>query len=101
MHNFMFLAIADYHERPLELASLRDRFIAASFSHALALGGHSGTIVLEPQGRTLHVGGEPERYARVRIFTDKGVLVGIMSCSADGQVRWQEAVRPSSHDPPG
>lgn len=92
----MYLAIADYHDDPLELSAHRDRFLAASFSHDIALGGFIGAIVLQPQGRTLHVSAEPDRYRQVRIFTAKAVLVGTMSCDADGQVRWVEAVQSSS-----
>jgi len=96
----MYLVIADYHEDPLELSSHRDRYLAASFSHALALGGHSGAITIEPPKRTLQVGAEADRYSRVRVFTSKGALIGAMSCDADGQVRWVEAVRRRSQNPP-
>jgi len=96
----MFLVIADYHDRPLELSTRRERFAADSFSHAIALGGYSGTIVVEPRNRSLHVGAEPEQFARVRIFTDKGELVGTMSCQADGQVRWLRPAHRSCDDPP-
>ena len=72
----------------------RDQLFAVSFSHAVALHGCTGSVTLHPELLQLRVGSEADCYERVRIFAENGRLVAAMSLSADGGVRWMDALRP-------
>lgn len=86
----MFLIVADRHGSPSELSARRDHFSAESFSHAIALHACTGSVTLYPERLQLNVGNDPDCYERVRIFTDSGIIVAVMSASAGGRVSWME-----------
>jgi hypothetical protein len=89
----MLTIIADCHDDPFELAGRRDRFTAPDFSSMIEPGARSGNIVLMPERRTLTVSGSPKDYERIRIFNDKGHLLGTMACAVSGVVSWIEPKR--------
>ena len=85
--------IADGHDDPLELVARRDRFSVTTFSPEVAPDRQSG-IVLLPGERRLRVSHSREDYLRVRVFSDSGLLLGTMACSAGGLVEWSQPSRP-------
>jgi len=77
----MFVVYADGPAR-------REGFTAEAFTHLIAGDGQSGTVTLQPDSRTLHVGAGPGEFERVRIFGEDGELVAAMTCSPYGSVSW-------------
>jgi hypothetical protein len=86
----MLTVLASGHGDSQELASRRDRYTCAAFSHALASDCRSGTVVLEPDNRILRIGFAPADYESVRIFLEDGRLVGSMRRLATGFVAWAQ-----------
>jgi len=86
----MLTVLATDHGDSHELASRRDRYTCAAFTHILATDCRSGTITLQPDNRVLRVGFAPADYESVRIFMEDGRLVGSMRRSATGFVAWAQ-----------
>ncbi|HUN74939.1 MAG TPA: hypothetical protein VMU40_10525 [Steroidobacteraceae bacterium] len=89
----MLTIIADYHDDPFELVGRRDRFMAPEFSSMIASDERSGSVLLIPERRTLTVSSSARDYERIRIFNQKGNLLGTMTCSTRGVVSWVEPRR--------
>jgi hypothetical protein len=90
----MLTVLATDHGDPRELATRRDRYTCAAFTHALASDCRSGTVTLQPDNRILRVGFAPEDYESVRIFREDGRLVASMRRSPTGFVAWAQPTRP-------
>lgn len=86
-----FTIFADRYGPAAELAGLRQSFTAASICHAVSVDRRHGIVTLTPGDITLKVGSEADDYARIRVVDQSMGLVGTMSCSSDGTVRWRAA----------
>ena len=88
----LLVIVADGYDDPLALSRCADRFICEDFSYSIAHNGKSGVVVMLPEGRELTVSGSLVDYVRIRVIDTEGRLLGAMTCSDDGNVRWSAAV---------
>ncbi len=86
------VVVADGYDDPLALSRRADRFICEDFSYSIAHNGKSGIVVMLPEARALTVSAALVDYVRIRVIDTEGRLLGAMTCSDDGNVRWSAAV---------
>ena len=83
----MFIVYADRPGRGQD-PTRREGFETESYSHALSEDASSGWVTLTPGGRVLRVATDVDGYERIRVFSQRGELVGAMTRTPHGRVVW-------------